>query len=386
MRQEDHRARRIWLIEPDFNGHRLSHCAMLVRWCVDNGVDVTLATTDESLRSAQFDMFLRPLASSFETHGLGALPNQSQSGYLEWVIEQLDAIRRVARGDHIVLLEGDKLLPRLALSPKARVRNLSILVIRTPTTLGNSLDTAAKVLAKSLFGAVCLLRGVDVAVLAPAGAATLRYRLGPWRACPDPIGLNATAASAREFAHAHGLDAARSWIGVYGNVVRRKNLDLALRAAAIGGARARGFLVAGVLGEAERARCAVAMQEFEQAGGEIVIVNRLLSDRELDSAIMASDLAIFAHSGNGPSQILGKAVAAGTPFVAAGSRALRTMSRRLGGGEWVRLAVPQIARAIGRQLGAPRGELVVVAGPSEFARALLEPVVAPTVPRDRLGG
>jgi hypothetical protein len=104
-------------------------------------------------------------------------------------------------------------------------------------------------------------------------------------------------------------------------------------------------------------------------------VDELLSDTDLDAAIGAVDTLVLAYSHNGPSGTLGKALAAGTRIVAAGSPAIREDCAAVpDAAEWVDLDVPQLAGALARARLRPRPEPMVIATEEEFAEALLPAV------------
>ena len=110
-----------------------------------------------------------------------------------------------------------------------------------------------------------------------------------------------------------------------------------------------------------------------RAGGITVrLVDRVLTDIELDSAVVAADCLVLAHSNEGPSGLVGKAAAAGTRVLAAGAASLKTAAAALPDtATWCPLTPSTLAQALttcaGQPRPAPRAGLDTLA----FADALL---------------
>ncbi len=278
------------------------------------------------------------------------------------------AMRHAAQ---LIVLEGDKFLPQSLRMSRPIAARTSILLIRTPLHLGNSLRTAVFALIKLCWSAMAYAHGIDVAVIGPARPRDKSLREGLLRECPDPVDFATTPESVRSFRNRMELDRDRRWFGIFGNIVERKNPRLAVEVLTRFGGQPTGLLLAGTIDEALLDKLQGPLAAYRSRGGQVRILNSLLPDEELDSAIASVDSAFFLHSGDGPSQILGKAVAAGVTTVAAGSRALRKMQRRLGGENWTALEVDKIVTLLERTKDRGQPQPRELAGGQDFAEALL---------------
>ncbi|GAA4773249.1 hypothetical protein GCM10023200_02080 [Actinomycetospora chlora] len=354
--------RPVVVLEAEAGGHRMLYLAAVASYLHARGTPVALASTAEALRSE--DLRLRVPPGRVEAIDVGAVP--SAAG-------MVDAVARVQadRPDAEVLVtEGDKFLPALVLR-RAPVdpRRLRVLVMRAPGSGAGGVRARARDAVKVAAMRLAARRGAQVRVLEPATAPRADYRWGRWRSAPDPVDV-APGSAPPELA---GADPGRHWLGVLGHVGPRKNLDLVLDAAAASGVAGRlGVLVAGRVEDGEWDRCAAARERFTAAGGTVLAADRLLDDDALDACLARVDTVVLAHSSEGPSGILGRAVALGTPVVAAGARSLRADVDRLAAGHWVPLEQASLATALAEAstTDAPRGPRTL-AGPDEFARALL---------------
>lgn len=149
--------------------------------------------------------------------------------------------------------------------------------------------------------------------------------------------------------------AVERWVGILGGIGERKNVHLVADAVA-GLPDAVGLIVAGAAEDTERD----VEHWLRPVGsqGRAVRIAGHLTDEELDSIILALDCVVLAHSNEGPSGILGRAVVAGTPAVTAGARTLRADARRSPGQiQWVPLDVSALSVAILRALGQGRRDV-----------------------------
>lgn len=141
----------------------------------------------------------------------------------------------------------------------------------------------------------------------------------------DPIQLQASSLDAVEFRKTWRMEDRRHWFAILGSITSRKNVPLVLSAIAASGlGDSAGVLLAGrVHPEVRQALAGLeAKEQILPSGVKLVQVDRLLSDIELDAAVLASDTLILAHSNEGPSGLVGKASLAGTQVLAAGAKSL----------------------------------------------------------------
>lgn len=346
----------------------MPHCAHLIRAAYAEGARVALATSHESVDSPNFAMFIKPLAGMYELIDLGALAElQSEAARRR----RLEAIASQRHGARLFVLEGDKFLPQTVHLSRPTARRTTVLLIRTPLHLGNSARTAMNACVKLVWSLFAHLRGVDTAVIGPARGIEDHLRRGFLRECPDPVEFSTTPSSISKMRQTADLTGTRTWFGIFGNVVARKNPLLALESLQDVDPSSTGLLLAGTVDAELLSQLEGPIARFRTSGGEVRIIDRLLPDEDLDAAIASVDVALFLHSGDGPSQILGKAVAAGVSTLAAGSKALRKMQKRLGGGRWSPLRKSTIVAQLREAKSLPRPNPKTLAGGPEFAKTLL---------------
>ena len=330
------------------------------------GVPVTLATSRAGVESP--DLALR-------------LPDADRCGWIDIgpagigrasvarTVRIVAALQARHPGSDVLVSEGDKfLIAALAMRAAVDWRRLHVLIMRVPRR-SRQARPLVQDLAKAAAMGLARRLGADVRVLEQATPVRSDYRWGSWRSVPDPVDVALGAALPPELA---GLAPDRQWIGVLGHISPRKNLDLVLEAASLVGAASSGVLVAGRVESGEWERCADAAARFEAAGGQVRVLDRLLDDAELDACVGRVDTVVLAHSSEGPSGILGKAVALGTPVVVAGAETLRREVNRLDAGTWAPLRAPDVAAAVLAVLHDAPADPVALAGSADFARALLE--------------
>jgi hypothetical protein len=106
-----------------------------------------------------------------------------------------------------------------------------------------------------------------------------------------------------------------------------------------------------------------------------VLCDGFLTNELLDKYVAAVDAIPIALTNNGPSGIMGKALAAGVPVVTAGSRVRARELRATDGGVVAELTAESIGMGVREVLqrdpNAPRRNTVPPATADEFARDLL---------------
>ena len=366
-------SRDLILFEPNYRGHRMSFCALLIRDAQKRGVNVTLASSSETWLSDEY-LLRFPGSQSFGRIDLGKLPNFGGLRYDRWILGWLKRIGEVNVRSRVVILEGDKIAPLLAISRIPKGTQLSLLTIRPPVKIGRTAN-AWKVFFPKFLGCLALRqRGVDIVGLAPATPKSDSYRIGCWRAAPDPIDVEHSDEAISAYQRLHSIDSSKLWFGIFGNVTRRKNLDMVLNALSMGPAHTVALLVGGLVSAEELRICEPAIDNFKRGGGTLILDNRLLTDSDLNAAIASVHVTVNAHSGDGPSQILGKSLALGTYIVAAGSPTLRKELVKLGTGTWSALDARSLNTALySCEMKARSQEPLPFANGTEFVRVMLCP-------------
>jgi hypothetical protein len=85
---------------------------------------------------------------------------------------------------------------------------------------------------------------------------------------------------------------------------------------------------------------------MESLGQRVLIIDRVLSESELNSLTSQADCLVLAHSNEGPSGLLLRGVEAGSRIVCAGAESLRRDAQRMKGARWVPLEVENLTRAL----------------------------------------
>ena len=169
-----------------------------------------------------------------------------------------------------------------------------------------------------------------------------------------------------------GLARERRLVGIYGVITVGKNPALIWEAHA--GPRHRRRPPAGGFDGPLRLRTGLG-RSLRPPTDEVIVRDGFLPDDELDKLVAAADVVPLAMTYNGPSGIMGKALAAGVPVVTAGSKVRARELVATDAGETAELTRDALASAIERMLArdpsTPRRNTVPPATAEEFARVLL---------------
>lgn len=350
--------RRVLVVEGNPDGHRLYYLSLLVAAALEAGDEVHVATTESAVRSSEWVLHMEHLGSAFSLQLVS-----------EFSVEALGALSKNLGTDHVAIPDGDACAYEIAKSRRWLGRGtIAILVMREK---GQPARIPGMALLKTFVKRVVLQHAnrvprVQIRVLKSA----------PWRgrsALPvsrDPVSFT-TRGGAGELRKAI-LPPGIFWFGVVGSVDPRKNLPLVASAVARLNRKDVGLVIAGQVRDHVLESAESSFQLVRAMGGSIVVMDRLLEDSEFDQLIAELDCVVLAHSNEGSSGILGKAVAAGTRIVAAGASTLRSDCKNIGlGAEWSPLDARSLGESLGRATAAPRPAPKILASPEEFASSLL---------------
>ncbi|WP_153003304.1 glycosyltransferase [Microbacterium testaceum] len=175
--------------------------------------------------------------------------------------------------------------------------------------------------------AVRVLRGHEVFTLTGA----MRSSLGRYEV-PDPGTMSASpsdGARARDAWNRAFPAAPAFWIGVIGGIGPRKNLDVVAEAVSA----LTGNIGLVIAGQAEVDESIIErwLTPATEHGVPIMRLAGTLGEHDFDSIIQGLDCVVVAHSNEGPSGILAKAVMAHTAVVAAGAQSLKRDAEFSGG-------------------------------------------------------
>lgn len=356
---EELSSRRVLIVEGNADGHRLSYVALLASAAIAAGDEIVFATRESVLSSREFPVHMSAFGPELELRTME-----------DFSVRGVERLCREHNIDHAVIPDGDSFAYQLSKGQSWAWRGtVTALVMREK---GQPSRFPGAVFAKTFVKGLLLLaanrqRRVEVRVLK---SATWRgFSLLP--TSRDPVVLS----SGDETLQRNSLPSLSDglfWFGVIGKIGHRKNLPLVAASLAALQRSDIGLLVAGQVEDGVLLQAEEHFAGMRQAGGQVVILDRLLGDSELDALIRELDCVVLAHSNEGPSGILGKAVAAGTRIVAAGAGSLRKDCRHIGNGaEWSPLARQQLSTALGRSIGASRPIGSPLASPYDFAAGLL---------------
>jgi hypothetical protein len=349
----------ILIVEPNPTGHRLNFVRLIVERAIALGLDFTVALGPGAQQTEEYAAHLADLdlgpTMVVASHDLG----------------QLRALARDSSAAAVVVPNGDELALALGRgrwwgSPA----RLSILVERATAQPARvaALDPVKKLARLAMLLAAAVQPNVRITLL----TTSWRTRRRAFRTVGDPIRLNAPLNGREQFRAAHGMSPDTYWFGVLGAVDERKNVDVVARAMLAAPSRAAGLLIAGKIQPAVQSKVAALEPALTAAGIQLSIVDRMLTDVELDECVIACDCLIFAHANEGPSGIFGKALLAGTRALAAGSKWLRADARAVpANADWVALDVASLATGVAAAAATGRPQPVQLPGEAAFVDALL---------------
>lgn len=356
---DDTRQRRVLVVEGNPDGHRLYYVSLLVSAAIEDGNEVFVATTERAVNSSEWRVHMDHLAS--------AISLQLVSDY------SIEAIGRISNDlgiDHVVVPDGDSRAYEIAKGGRWLGRGtIAILVMRD---MGQPARVPGLATIKTIVKRLALKRANRV-----ARVQICVLKSSPWRGrsslpiSRDPVSLTMHEAS-DDGRPERILPSGTFWFGVVGNVDSRKNLPLVASSIASLNRKDVGLVVAGQVRDSVLDSAEAGFQRIRAAGGRIVVINRLLEEAEFDQIIAELDCVVLAHSNEGPSGILGKAMAAGTRIVAAGAATLRADCKNIGdGAEWSPLDERLLGASLARAVRTPRPTPSTSASPREFTSGLL---------------
>jgi hypothetical protein len=350
---------RILVVEPNPTGHRLVYVRLIVEHARALGRDVRVALGRDADRTPEYALHLAGL-------DLGPTLTASSKDLAE-----LRALASSSHADLVVVPDGDAVALTLGRGGRwDSPATLSVLVMRGTAQPSKRpmLNLPRRLARRALLLAASARPNVRVHVLATG-----------WRpprslipTAPDPISFSASSNDRLQLRERLGLNPDRYWFGVLGAIDERKNAEMVARAVLASPSRRQGFIVAGPIRESVLRNLNALAPRFSAAGIELRLVDRVLSQHELDEFVLACDCVVIAYATEFPSGIFGKALLAGTRTITAGSRWLRADSRQVPDhAEWVPLDVKSLSGAMARALDSDRPEPYELPSPYAFVGKLL---------------
>lgn len=357
------------LIEPDSGGHRFQAVANVAREAARTG-PVRLLTSHGASGSAEFDAYLSGADIEVSEVFDHIYPSTAQ------MLAQLTAACRRDPVGTVVVMDADQTLKRwFYLAPRA-FRGVSkprvvFMLTRYPARMRAWDRTGWKLRStKALLALAAMATGSLHRVAGFAG----RDDTSPgWivKRARDPDVCSAHSRDRSELRTALGLPHDRRLAGIFGVITERKHAPMILTATEMVDDDTD-LVLAGALADEVRAWLEALPAERRR---RVIVHDEFLTNETLDQMVAAVDVVPIALTNNGPSGIMGKALAAGVPVVSAGSEVRARELVATDAGELADLDAPDIAEAMRRALerdpSLPRRSTVPPATPEEFARRVL---------------
>lgn len=357
------------LVEPFPGGHRSQAVANVAR-VAERSSEVLIMTSRGGTQDPAFVEYLGDLGYRTVEVFSSELPP------IRDIAREVAAVCRAERVDTVVVMDADQSLKRWWFeAPRAfglrRRPRVVFMLTRYPAKLRLTDWVGWRLrIPKATLALVAMATGSLHRVAGFAGRDDMTRGWIVKRA-RDPEICGAHSRDRVALRAALDLPADRRIVGIFGGVSERKNPQLLWDAMQTGGIDAD-LLLAGGLSEGV-ARWAASVEPGPL--GRIITREGFLPNDLLDQLVAASDVAALIMTNNGPSGIMGKALAAGVPVVTAGSQVRAREVAATDGGETAEVDAADIAAAIARALArdplAPSRSTVPPATADAFAERLL---------------
>lgn len=358
------------LVEPDPSGHRFQAVAHTALYA-GRETDIVLLTSKGASATDEFTVYLSGVPLTIDEVFEAVYPPTAA---------MLDAIVSQCRSrpvETVAIMDADQTLKRWwYLAPRVLRRlprrpRVVFFLTRYPAQLrlGDRVGWKLR-LSKATLALAARATGTLQHVAGFAG----RDDMSPgWvvKRARDPAVCTAHSRDRARLRAELGLPADRRLVGVFGVLSERRNIPL-IREAVL----AAGIEADLVLAGAVQPEVAAWLDTLPASARErIHIFDGFLDNALLDQLVASVDVTPIALTNNGPSGIMGKALAAGVPVVTAGSEVRARELRATDGGEVAELTVASIGAALQRVFArdpdSPRRNTVPPATAEEFAAALL---------------
>jgi glycosyltransferase involved in cell wall biosynthesis len=339
------------IVEPDPGGHRFQYVSHVVGRAVTRG-DVVLLTSTGAASSTEFQTYLGDAPIKVDERFTDIYPPTA---------EMVDAVvEYCASGDveTVFVMDADKSLKRWWRDAAGPMRRLArrpkvvFLLTRYPARL-SPFDRIGWMhrIAKGSLSLLAMSTGTLSRVVSLAG----RDDMGKGtlvKLVRDPAICGAHSRDRASIRDSLDLPQDRKLVGIFGVISDRKNVPLVAAALELGAPDAQ-LLLAGQL---EPDVATWLEGQPQQTKQRIRVFEGFLSNDVLDLLVAASDVVVIAQNNNGPSGIMGKAVAAGVPVLSAGSKVRARELAALDAGLNAELEVTSLAGGLRELLsGAHRG-------------------------------
>lgn len=359
------------LVEPDLTGHRFQAVANVALRAQQDGDHVVLLTSSGAVTSDAFKVYLSDV------------PLEAVEVYDEIhppTAAMLEAIVARCREDDVrtvVVMDADQTLKRWwLLAPRAfrgLPRRPEVVFFYTRYPARVPLADPVQVKLRVTKALLTLVTMATRTLHRAAGFAGRDDMNKGWlvKRARDPEICGSHSRDRAELRAELGLPQDRRLVGIFGLISERKNAKLVFESLRAGDMDAD-LLLAGSI-EPEVGAWIDSLPPGDRE--RVLTFNGFLDNTLLDKLIAAVDVSPIALTNNGPSGIMGKALAAGVPVVSAGSTVRAKELLATDGGELAELEPLSLAAAIqrvfDRPADAPRRSTVPPATAEEFATVVL---------------
>lgn len=357
------------IVEPDNGGHRFQSVAWIAEYASTD--EVVLLTSHGARQRPEFTAYLSDVQLDVREVFDGVHPATRAMAH---------EVAEFCRGNDVAIvlvMDADQALKRWWLVAPAEFRGLPrrpgvvFMLTRYPARVPLTDRTGWKLrTSKATLAVLARATGSLRRVVGYAGRGDLSRGWIVQRV-RDPAICTAHSRDRAAIRQRLGLPADAKLVGVFGLVSGRKNAPLILDAIRAGRAGATLVLAGSVRPEVNEWLDGLDAD----ARARVLVRDGFLSNQDLDSYVAAADVVVLALTNNGPSGIMGKALAAGVPVVSAGSEVRAHELAVTGGGRAADLTAEGIGAAIddllAHGLPAPGPDTVPPTSPAEYAAVLL---------------
>ncbi|MFL6060773.1 MAG: hypothetical protein ACJ72E_06055 [Marmoricola sp.] len=361
------------IVEPDPSGHRYQAVANVAAVANETG-DVVLLTSQGASASEAFEVYLGETRFLLVEEVFDEVYPPTRQ-----MAEEVAAKARVMDVSTAVVMDADQSLKKWFYVARRAFKGLGtrkprvvFMLTRYPAKLRLTDTTGWKLrVPKATLAVAAMATGTLHHV---AGFAGREDMAKGWivRRTRDPEICTAHSRDRAAIRAELDLPADRRIVGIFGQLTERKNAPLVLDALKAAGLDDVDLLLAGsVLPEVWAWIDGLPPEDRAR----VIVQDGFLTNELMDKLVAAVDACPIALTNNGPSGIMGKALAAGVPVITAGSEVRARELVATDGGEVAEMTAESIGAAIQRVFAkdpdAPRRNTVPPATADEFSRNLL---------------
>ena len=348
------------IVEKNTSGHRLYYVRMLATAACERGTRVVIALCLAQAETSEVAVHLSDLPDGIDIIHVTDLS-----------LKSVTMLSRDVNASVTVVPDGDLFAIDLGLRGKwSGLGLLSVLVMREVAQRASipGMQAFKSKIRVFFFARASRIPNVRISILK-----TVSWRGGAkFPIAVDPVTMIAAPRDVAALRISWALDHDRYWFGILGAISERKNVAMVADALAMLPGDRVGFLVAGKCEVDAAMEMRKSIEQLQMLGAKVVLVDRLLTDLEIDSAVRSVDCVVLAHSNEGSSGLYGKAMASGTRIVAAGARSLKLdCAANSAGATWVDLDVAELSRVLEAATRQRRPSPVGGMGTDNFVSALL---------------